>query len=108
MVTENTTECRFTLRGFRFTPHETIEAINNIAAPSKRKSLPVKWDLKLVREPDNAYDPNAVKVEVFGYKIGYVHRDECASVMKWVEAREAYTFVKIEPNEADFTVILEG
>lgn len=32
--------------------------------------------LELVREPDNAYDPNAVRVEWRGRKLGYVPRSE--------------------------------
>ena len=32
--------------------------------------------LELVREPDNAYDPNAVRVEWRGRRLGYVPRSE--------------------------------
>ena len=36
--------------------------------------------LQLSREPDNAYDPNAVSVSWRGYKLGYVPRRENAAL----------------------------
>src|SRR5262245_59003231 len=36
--------------------------------------------LELVREPDNAHDANAVRVEWRGHKLGYVPRRENAAV----------------------------
>ncbi|MRR49570.1 MAG: HIRAN protein [Rhodocyclaceae bacterium] len=36
--------------------------------------------LTLVREPENAYDPNAVRVEWKGRKLGYLPRRENAAV----------------------------
>ena len=36
--------------------------------------------LQLLREPDNAHDPNAVRVEWQGRKLGYVPRRENAAV----------------------------
>lgn len=38
--------------------------------------LQVGDSLRLVREPDNPYDPNAVRVEWRGLKLGYVPRRE--------------------------------
>ena len=37
-------------------------------------------ELALVREPDNAFDPNAVRVEWRGRKLGYVPRRENAAL----------------------------
>lgn len=36
--------------------------------------------LELVREPDNAFDPNAVRVEWRGHKLGYVPRRDNAAI----------------------------
>jgi hypothetical protein len=36
--------------------------------------------LELAREPDNAYDPNAVRVEWRGHKLGYVPRKQNAAL----------------------------
>ena len=36
-------------------------------------------DLSLVREPDNAYDPRAVRVDWQGHKLGYVPRIDNAA-----------------------------
>lgn len=36
--------------------------------------------LELIREPDNRHDPNAIRVEWQGHKIGYVPRAENRSV----------------------------
>lgn len=37
-------------------------------------------DLELVREPDNAFDANAVRVEWRGHKLGYVPRRDNAAL----------------------------
>ncbi|MBL8472913.1 MAG: HIRAN domain-containing protein [Rhodocyclaceae bacterium] len=41
--------------------------------------------LKLVREPDNAHDPNAVRVEWRGRKLGYLPRRENAIVAEQMD-----------------------
>lgn len=41
--------------------------------------------LTLVREPDNPYDPNAVRVEWRGEKLGYVPRAENADVARHMD-----------------------
>ncbi len=41
--------------------------------------------LVLVREPDNAYDRNAVRVEWRGQKIGYVPRRENSDVARFLD-----------------------
>jgi len=33
----------------------------------------------LIPEPDNAYDPSAIRVEIDGHKVGYVPRDLAAA-----------------------------
>lgn len=41
--------------------------------------------LTLIREPDNPYDANAVRVEWQGQKIGYVPRRENADVARFMD-----------------------
>jgi hypothetical protein len=41
--------------------------------------------LSLIREPDNPYDVNAVRVEWQGQKIGYVPRRENADVARFMD-----------------------
>jgi hypothetical protein len=41
--------------------------------------------LALIREPDNPFDPNAVRVEWQGQKIGYVPRRENADVARFMD-----------------------
>jgi hypothetical protein len=41
--------------------------------------------LTLVREPENAYDPNAVRVEWHGEKLGYVPRADNADLARLMD-----------------------
>ncbi|MFA5170491.1 MAG: HIRAN domain-containing protein [Sulfuriferula sp.] len=41
--------------------------------------------LLLVREPDNTYDSNAVRVEWHGHKLGYVPRRDNAAVARMLD-----------------------
>lgn len=43
-------------------------------------SLAVGASLRLVREPDNPYDPRAVRVDWRGTKLGYVPRSDNAAI----------------------------
>ncbi len=43
---------------------------------------------KLVPEPTNPHDRNAVRVEIHRRLVGYVSRDEAPEVRLWVKARE--------------------
>lgn len=45
--------------------------------------------LTLIREPDNRYDANAVRVEWQGHKIGYVPRRENADVARFMDRGQA-------------------
>ena len=45
--------------------------------------------LTLTREPDNAYDAKAVRVEWQGHKIGYVPRRENADVARFMDGGQA-------------------
>ena len=41
--------------------------------------------LQLVREPDNSYDPNAVRVEWQGHKLGYVPRADNEALARFMD-----------------------
>ncbi|HEM4664887.1 HIRAN domain-containing protein [Streptococcus suis] len=45
-------------------------------------------DVKLVREPDNKYDPNAVKVLVCGYFVGYIPKTASEEVSRLIDRGE--------------------
>jgi hypothetical protein len=60
---------RSPLAGFRY--HE---------APRLFDALTPGQPLDLVREPQNAHDPNAVRVEWRGHKLGYVPRTQNAAL----------------------------
>ena len=41
--------------------------------------------LQLVREPDNAHDPNAIRVEWQGHKLGYVPRADNQALARFMD-----------------------
>ena len=41
--------------------------------------------LQLIREPDNSYDPNAVRVEWQGHKLGYVPRADAEALARFMD-----------------------
>ena len=41
--------------------------------------------LQLIREPENSYDPNAVRVEWRGEKLGYVPRADNAALARFMD-----------------------
>ncbi len=60
---------RSTLAGYRY-----------YQAPALAASIQPGASLDLVRESDNPYDANAVRVEWHGYKLGYVPRTRNAAL----------------------------
>lgn len=46
------------------------------------KWVPKGLPAELVPEPDNKYDPNAIRVEVGGFLIGYIPKESCAEVLQ--------------------------
>lgn len=40
--------------------------------------------IELVPEPDNAYDPNAIKVMADGLHVGYIKAEDCAHLLKCI------------------------
>lgn len=65
------------LAGFRY--HEGKEVWDE---------LKVGDALQLVREPDNPYDPKAVRVDWRGHVLGYVPRAENAAVARQIDRGE--------------------
>lgn len=65
------------LAGFRY--HEGKEVWDE---------LKVGDALQLVREPDNPYDPKAVRVDWHGHVLGYVPRAENAAVARLMDRGE--------------------
>lgn len=41
-------------------------------------------NIELVEEPDNPYDPNAIKVLADGHMIGYIPKDECSHIKQMI------------------------
>jgi len=50
-----------------------------LAGRRKRTAADIPIVAVLVREPENRYDPNAVKVVVNGYRVGYLRRVDAAA-----------------------------
>ena len=71
--------------------------------------------LQLVREPDNSYDPKAVRVDWHGHVLGYVPRAENAAVARQMdrgeklEARIAKLRKSRNPRQRiEFEIFLRG
>lgn len=47
-----------------------------------------EFPIQLIEEPDNPYDPNAIKVMMGKYHIGHVPADECNKVKEIISTRE--------------------
>ncbi|MSQ71830.1 MAG: HIRAN protein [Betaproteobacteria bacterium] len=70
--------------------------------------------LSLVREPDNAYDANAVRVEWQGHKLGYVPRRENPALAWAMDRGQAVTarISRLQPHRnprqrIEFEVFIE-
>ena len=48
------------------------------------KWIPKNLPAELIPEPDNKYDPNAIRVVVGGVTIGYVPKESCVHVLKQI------------------------
>ena len=65
---------RSPLAGFRH--YEALEVWREVRAGDR---------LELVREPDNPYDPNAVRIDWQGRKLGYLPRPDNAAVARQLD-----------------------
>ena len=54
-------------------------------APAVWRDVKAGDRLELVREPDNPYDPNAVRVEWRGRKLGYLRRSDNPAVARQLD-----------------------
>ncbi|HSW42644.1 MAG TPA: HIRAN domain-containing protein [Patescibacteria group bacterium] len=56
----------------------------------------VRTAARLVREPHNPYDRNAVRVEIHGKLVGYLSRDDAEEIQPWlkrIERRSRPTYI---------------
>lgn len=60
-------------------------------------------DVELVREPDNKYDPNAVKVLVCGYFIGYIPKTASEEVSQLIDTGEKLTLSVDMERQGSYT-----
>jgi HIRAN domain len=67
-----------------------LETLANIMAALKVSEHDREVDAvaKLVREPDNRYDRNAVKVEVHGRLVGHLSREDAEDIQRWIQQAE--------------------
>jgi hypothetical protein len=73
-------------------------------AAAVREQLRVGEPLELLREPDNPYDANAVRIEWRGRRLGYVPRRENAALAwaldRGLALRARITGLELHPNPA--------
>ncbi len=62
-----------------------LAGFRHYEAPETWRSMAVGERLQLVREPDNPYDANAVRVEWRGVMLGYVPRRDNAAVARQMD-----------------------
>jgi hypothetical protein len=62
-----------------------LAGFRHYEAPATWRSMAVGERLQLVREPDNPYDANAVRVEWRGVMLGYVPRRDNAAVARQMD-----------------------
>jgi HIRAN domain. len=79
----------------------------------RQKGVDEDVTIELVREPDNKYDPNAVKVMCDGYHLGYLSRENAVAYKGYVEdaggrmplpARVIGGYVRYDGKEMSFGV----
>ena len=56
----------------------------------------------LVREPDNPHDPNAIRVEMAGFYLGYVPRHIAKDLAPFIDRGERYTALFVSCNKHPF------
>ena len=57
------------------------------------KWIPKTTDIKLVPEPNNQYDPNAIKIVVGNVTLGYVPAEQCLTILQALEEGRIITTV---------------
>jgi len=89
-----------------------LESVVGIRYAQGSKSVKYGVWLKLSREPNNHYDPNAIRVDTpNGEKVGYI-RGVCAQKLSVVLDNDVFANVKVKcvavdsPDEYDVKVVL--
>ena len=63
-------------------------------------------EAKLIPEPDNEYDPNAIRVEADGFTIGHIKKTETAKVKELLSAEDLYK-IEIKISGGDYKLVSE-
>ena len=63
-------------------------------------------DVKLVPEPDNPHDPNAVKVVVDGEHIGYIKKGSCKHILNLI-AKDLILHIDCEMGGGKYKIVVE-
>ncbi|RYG86834.1 MAG: hypothetical protein EON59_09025 [Alphaproteobacteria bacterium] len=91
------TEAKLPSDGFslidRYDPStDCLEVVFEVAGhrhnAAARERLVVGQSLKLIRQPDNVFDTNAIQLEANGELIGYVNRLQTEAVGRWLDTRD--------------------
>lgn len=67
-----------------------LEQILTTRGTARESYQEVKAPCVLVREPDNPHDPNAVAVQVDGWKVGYIPRENAANLARRIDSIGAH------------------
>jgi hypothetical protein len=62
------------------------DVLDEIAGGKRPESQYISTNAELWREPDNAYDPNAVQVLIGGRPVGYLPRSEAGRLAQEMDA----------------------
>ena len=71
------------------------ENIKNYACPTE---LGID-EYELVREPDNPADPNAVRVEIAGFKFGYIPKEQAQEISSIMDNGHKLVAVFVSLNQ---------
>lgn len=85
-----------TLAGVTFGPCQ--ENIKNYACPTE---LGID-EYELVREPDNPADPNAVRVEICGFKFGYIPKEQAQEISSIMDNGQNLAAQFVSVNRSPF------
>jgi len=56
----------------------------------------------LVREPENPYDPNAIRVEVAGFFLGYIRKEIAKTLAPLKDAGREFLALFVRRNESPY------
>ena len=59
---------------------------------------------RLIREPENLHDPNAIRVELAGLFLGYIPRDLARDLAPLMDAGRSFLALFVSRNESPFHV----